>query len=295
MTIRALALLLVTVLTGCAGERPLPAEATTAAGVTGITASTVTSTTVGTTEYLPGLEARIHRPGVDAAVPLLVMVPGGGWETADPAGFEGLARHLAASGILAAPVEVRAGRDDVVYPVPVEDVLCAVAYVVNLARSAGIETDLVAVMGHSSGAHLAALAVLAAAEYTPVCPDPVVAPDALVGLAGTYDVSMYPGLARRLFGVDPETDPDLWESGNPVLAAGSRPEVPVLLIHGDADDLVPISSTTAFGSALEEGGHPITVETVAGADHHQVYSADASGDLIAAWLKGLGPPALTNG
>jgi acetyl esterase/lipase len=192
-------------------------------------------------------------------------------------------------------VEVRAGRDDVVYPVPVEDVLCAVGYVVNQARSAGVEPGLVAVMGHSSGAHLAALAVLATADYTPACPDPVVAPDALVGLAGTYDVSMYPGLARRLFGVDQETDPDLWESGNPVLAAGSRPEVPVLLIHGDADDLVPISSTKAFGVALEEGGHPVTVETVAGADHHQVYSAEASGDLIAAWLKGLDPPVPTNG
>jgi acetyl esterase/lipase len=293
---RALALLLVMILTGCAGEGP-PTETTTSAGVTTTipTPSSVTGTTVETSEYLPGLEASIHRPALDAAVPLLVMVPGGGWETADPSGFEGLARHLADSGILAAPVEVRAGRDDVVYPVPVEDVLCAVGYVVNQARSAGVEPGLVAVMGHSSGAHLAALAVLATADYTPACPDPVVAPDALVGLAGTYDVGMYPGPARRLFGVGPETDPDLWESGNPALAAGSRPEVPVLLIHGDADDLVPISSTTAFGSALEEGGHPVTVKIVAGADHHQVYSAEASGDLIGDWLKGLGPPGPTNG
>ncbi|HEX6148015.1 MAG TPA: alpha/beta hydrolase, partial [Acidimicrobiia bacterium] len=246
----------------------------------------VTGGSVG--EYLPGLEARLYSSRDGGRTALLVMVPGGGWETADPAGLDGLARELAGSGIYTATVEVRAGQDDVLYPVPVEDVLCAVAFVVNTARSEDVEPGPVIVLGHSTGAHLAALAVLATSDYSPACPHPVVVPDALVGMAGTYDVAIMSDIARRLFGVSPEADPALWESGNPVLRAGLRPEVPVLLIHGDADDLVPTWFTTEFAAALEEGGHPVTVEIVAGADHHEIYSAGASGALIAEWAEELG-------
>ncbi|HSK06846.1 MAG TPA: prolyl oligopeptidase family serine peptidase [Acidimicrobiia bacterium] len=275
-------------LAGCsAGSEPGSAPPSTApASASTPAVPRLTAGSVG--EYLPGLEARFF-PGTHAGrAALLVMVPGGGWETADPAGLDGLARLLADSGIFTATVEVRAGEDEVLYPVPVEDVLCAVAFVVTTARSEGVELGPLIVLGHSTGAHLAALAVLAAADYAPACADPVVAPDALIGMAGTYDVGIVPDMARRLFGVSAGADPALWESGNPVLRAGLRPEVPVLLIHGDADDLVPLSFTTEFAAALERGGHPVTVEILTGADHHDVYSAGASGALIADWTDQLG-------
>src|SRR3970040_1814034 len=99
---------------------------------------------------------------------------------------------------------------------------------------------------------------------------------------------MVPGVATRLFGVSPETDPALWESGNPVLRAGLRPEVPVLLIHGDADDLVPTSFTIEFARALEVVGHRVTVQMCPGADHHEIYSAETSGDLITDWIAEVG-------
>ena len=281
---RALTLVLGIIITGCAQEgRPQP-ETTTTPQVISTTAGSTNTTVVPVSEYLPGLEARFHLPAPADRVPLVVMVPGGGWKTADPAGFEGLARDLAMSGILAAAVEVRAAENDVLYPVPVEDVLCAVAHSVAWAGSNGFEPGLVALLGHSSGAHLASLAVLAPSEFSSDCPDQQQTPDALVGLAGTYDVGIVPGVARRLFGVSSETDPALWESGNPVLRAGLRPEVPVLLIHGDADDLVPTSFTTEFARALEVGGHAVTVHMVTGADHHEIYSAGTSGDLITDWI-----------
>jgi acetyl esterase/lipase len=275
-------------LAGCFGESESRLVSASTAAAPASTAGAPAATTGTVSEYLPGLEARFY-PSTDAGrAALLVMVPGGGWQTADPSGLDGLARELADSGIFTATVEVRAGEDEVLYPVPVEDVLCAVAFVVTTARFDGIEPGPVIVLGHSTGAHLAALAVLATSDYSPACPDPVVVPDALIGMAGTYDVGIVPGIARRLFGVSPEADPALWESGNPVLRAGLRPEVPVLLIHGDADDLVPISFTTEFAAALERGGHVVTVEILTGADHHEIYSAGASGALIADWTEERG-------
>jgi acetyl esterase/lipase len=147
-------------LAGCFGESESRLVSASTAAAPASTAGAPAATTGTVSEYLPGLEARFY-PSTDAGrAALLVMVPGGGWQTADPSGLDGLARELADSGIFTATVEVRAGEDEVLYPVPVEDVLCAVAFVVTTARFDGIEPGPVIVLGHSTGAHLAALAVL---------------------------------------------------------------------------------------------------------------------------------------
>ena len=55
--------------------------------------------------------------------------------------------------------------------------------------------DPVAVLGHSSGAHLAALAVLAAPVLSRPSRAPLGHPDALVGISGPYDISQIPEMA----------------------------------------------------------------------------------------------------
>jgi len=115
---RVLTLVLGIIITGCAQEgRPQP-EATTTPQDTSTTADSTNTTVVPVSEYLPGLEARFHLPAPADLVPLVVMVPGGGWSTADPAGFEGLARDLA---ILA--LTVPAGYGLARFPVPGKDVI----------------------------------------------------------------------------------------------------------------------------------------------------------------------------
>lgn len=220
-------------------------------------------------------------------VPLVVLVPGGGWETADPRGLAGLAAALAESGVAAAPARIRAAGDGVTYPTPVEDVLCAVAGAAAGLRERGRAASTVTVLGHSSGAHLAALATLAFDDYSPRCDAPVVRPDALVGMSGPYDISRVPGVAMALLGSSPDDDPEAWASANAVQRAGLRPGVPVLLLHGRADEIVPVDFTEDFGDALEAGGHPTVVEIVPGADHASIYAADVSADRVVAWLEGL--------
>jgi acetyl esterase/lipase len=238
-------------------------------------------------EYLPGLSAHLYLPAGTDSAPLVVMVPGGSWQTADPTGLDGLARHLADAGLAAMPVEVRAVQDGAHYPTPVQDTLCAVAYGAATARSKGVEPGPLVVLGHSSGAHLAALAALTADTDSAACPYPRAAPGALVGLAGAYDVAALADIAEPLFGVSQEADPATWEAGNPLLQARLRPAVAALLIHGESDDLLPTSFTTDFAQALRDGGHPTTVQLLPGADHQSVYSAQESGDLVADWVKRL--------
>ena len=240
-------------------------------------------------EYEPGLSEDVYLPADKGRVPLVVLVPGGSWTTADPGGFAGLAAALAEAGIAAAPTQIRAAEDGVVYPVPLEDVLCAVAAAADGLRSRGFDPDPVAVLGHSSGAHLAALAVLAVDDYAPTCDFPAVTPDALVGLSGPYDISQIPETAAPLFATGPDDDPATWAAANPVERADLRPDVPVLLLHGEADETVPVDFTTQFADALEDAGHPTIVQVVPGVDHLGIFAADVAAEPVADWLLSLAP------
>jgi acetyl esterase/lipase len=240
-----------------------------------------------TVEYSPGLAEDIYLPAGQGQVPLVVLVPGGSWTTADPAGLAGLAAELSEAGVAAATTTIRAAEDGVVYPVPVEDVLCAVATAVDQVDARGFVADPVVVLGHSSGAHLAALAVLAVDDYSPSCAAPVVRPDALVGLSGPYDISQFQDVATALLGTSLADDPETWESANPVEQADLRPEVPVLLLHGEDDEVVSTGFTTQFAGALEDAGHPTTVELVPDADHLEIFRSDVAGELVGQWLLAL--------
>jgi acetyl esterase/lipase len=239
-------------------------------------------------EYRPGLAAFPHLPQGVTSAPVVVMIPGGGWQTADPTGLEPLAAALASRGIVAMPVVIRANADGVVYPTPVEDVVCALADGVATARAAGIEPTRAVLLGHSSGAHLSAVAALDPQRYTPTCDDPVVAADALVGLAGPYDIRSFSDAAANLFADD--ASDATWDAANPVLLASRRPEVPVLLLHGGADELVPPTFSTDFADALRAGHHPVTLDVIPGANHGEVYSATVAAQPVADWLAGLPRP-----
>lgn len=239
-------------------------------------------------DYLPGLAAFPHVPPGVTSAPVVVLVPGGGWRSADPTGLEPLAQSLAEEGVFAMPVVIRAADDGVVHPTPVEDVLCALADGAATARANGLEPERLVVLGHSSGAHLSALAALATDDYDPRCEDPLVAPDAVVGLAGPYDIRDFADAAAALFGDGADRDDRAqWDAANPLLRAGLRPEVPFLLLHGDADDVVPAVFSTDFGTALRAAGHATTVNILPGEDHDSIYSAQVAAEPVADWLDSL--------
>jgi acetyl esterase/lipase len=257
---------------GCGSERP-PAATTEALQPS--------------VEHVAMATGDLYLPASDGEAPLVVLVPGGAWRTADPTGLVGLAVALAERGIATMTTTVRAADDGVVYPVPVEDTVCAVSAAATAIGIAGIQAGPVVVLGHSSGAHLAALAALVPERHEGTCADPPRAADALIGISGTYDVASVPDLAIDLIGAAVSEAPELWDEANPLLLADRRPEMPVLLLHGEADRLVPMGFTDDFAAALRAGGHAVTVVTVPDADHHQIYRPEAVAGPIADWIEGL--------
>lgn len=248
---------------------------------------------ISTADYLPGLGADLFMPDHVTRAPLVVLVPGGGWTDADRTGLRPLADRLASDGIVAVTVTYRAANDHVRFPVPVADIECAVDYAAERARQAGVTPSRVLLLGHSAGAHLAMLAALTGTRFRQSCAYPSVQVDGVIGLAGPYDISTLRSLAQPLFGASAAEDPTAWRDGNPVTWVNQRPQLPVLLAHGSADDTVSPTATTSFADLLRAAGHPVTVEIVAGADHGSIYRPRVIADRLLSWIRTLprrGPP-----
>jgi acetyl esterase/lipase len=240
-----------------------------------------------TAPYRPGLEADVYIPDRRGTVPLVVLIPGGGWVTADRAGLAPLAERLSADGMFVINATYRAAEAGVVFPTPVQDVLCATAYAVERAERAGRRPSPVVLVGHSSGAHVAALAALGAVDGAADCQLPAVAPDALAGLAGVYDISAFADVVRPLIGASPAEAPDAWHAANAMTWVTARPSLPVFLAHGYSDGLVPASFTTRFATALEDADHAVHVELFLGAGHHDLYRPDVIAAPLEAWIRTL--------
>lgn len=232
-------------------------------------------------------DERIFLPDREGPVPVVVLVPGGGWSTADPSGLVPLAEVLSAAGNVAVTTTYRTARTQAYFPVPVADVLCAAASAVAGAADAGREGGPLVLVGHSAGAQLAVLAALRPDALAGECEHPAVVPDAVVGLAGAYDVRALERLSRGLFGSSPEQDPAAWREGDVGTWAAERPELPVLLVHGDLDAVVPPAMSGRLHDQLRAGGHPVDLELLPGVDHLEVYDADVVGPTLVAWVRRL--------
>ncbi len=283
--------LLLIVLTSCADEsQDLDEIASTKAAATTRAPPTIasTTTTVVAMSFDPAAGADVFPPAAgragSAPIPLVVLVPGGGWVEADPSGLIPLARELSDRGAYVVTVTYRTAGQEAYFPTPVHDIACGVAFAAASAADAGFQPSELIIVGHSSGAQLATVLALSDIGNEVGCEADYPAPDRLIGLAGPYDVVRASGLAQQLFGPD-NPDPANWSPGDPMQLANNRPNVPVLLVHGLSDDVVPTWFTEQFAAALEAGGHPVDVLYPDQADHFSIVSADVAAPIIAAWLE----------
>lgn len=91
--------------------------------------------------------------------PIVVMIHGGGWKGGDKrmgASSATKAKFFVARGYVFASINYRLSPE-VKHPSHVEDVAAAIAWIHDHAKDHGGDPDLLFVMGHSAGAHLAAL------------------------------------------------------------------------------------------------------------------------------------------
>lgn len=261
----AVAVAVVALLSGCDAE-PVTGQSPSAGGMP------------GSGEYLPGLRAVVEEPVRDPDAVFLV-VPGGSFRAADPTSLLPLGVDLAGEGFTTVTITYHTASDDAYYPRLVEEVSCAIAFAASQAPDVPV-----IVVGHSAGANLVMLAGLQPLRTDVGCPYAPRAADAIVGLAGPYDIHMS-SIGENLFGVPQSQDPELWRDGNPLTWAGSRPEVPVLLVHGEADEMLPVSFTEEMAEALERSGHDVVAEYPAGARHNDLFRSEVILAQLVDWTR----------
>jgi acetyl esterase/lipase len=176
------------------------------------------------------------------------------------------------------------------YPAAIDDVQRAIRFVRSNAAAYRIDSSRLGGLGGSSGGNLIALAAVRAAPGIPGDPDAVnrepATLKAIVLRAAVTDLRALPTAAGANFVVSYMEAPPgdsakaVYEAASPVTQA-RRGAPPALLIHGDADDLVPFAQSVAMEAALRAAGTATRLVTVPGGKHGADFGA--GGPLPREW------------
>ncbi|HTU10179.1 MAG TPA: alpha/beta hydrolase [Allosphingosinicella sp.] len=173
---------------------------------------------------------RAARPGA----PLVVFLHGGGWSRGDKSMATHMAAHFHRRGYAFAAVNYRLVPD--ADPVAqAGDAAAAIAHLAANADRLGLDPERIIVIGHSAGAHLAAL-IGTDPAYLRHQRLPMTAIDGVVLLDGAgYDVpaQMRRGgpFLRRLYGNAFGDDPGFQRRVSPTLHAGAPNAARFLILH----------------------------------------------------------------
>jgi len=200
---------------------------------------------------LPEHVIDLRLPAVRPA-PLVVFIHGGFWRPAfDRAHVGPLAHALAGRGyVVAVPEYRRAGMAGEGWTGTFNDIAAIFDQVTALAAPHGADASQITWAGHSAGGHLVLWAAArpyfrAGSPWRGACDA-----NQVVCLAGCSSLRLCAewdlgrGAAQNLLGGTPDEVPDRYAVADP--AALTPPSVPVILVHGTADDRVPIGMSRAF-------------------------------------------------
>ncbi len=245
--------------------------------------------------YRP-LQLDLYVPSTRAGlVPVVIFIHGGAWLFGSrelppeywPAGS--LFSACIEAGMAVASIDYRHSRE-ASYPAQLHDGKAAVRYIRQYGADLGIDTERIAVWGESAGGHLAALIALVSdpeLEGREGVVGPSSAVSAVVDFYGVSDVDSLPPfldsfppewvdeLERAGQGMPPEpidvllqntTLPDARAAVSPVTHVTAAAPA-FLLVHGEADGLVPLSQSEKLHAALTSAGASSEFVRVQGADH----------------------------
>ena len=215
-------------------------------------------------EALPGEPIHVR--------PCIVWIPGGGWRGCDKNLMVPEMEFLAEAGFAVVSIYYRS-NEEAFFPAQIIDVKSAIRFMRANAKKYSIDPDRIGVMGRSAGGHLASLAAMNTAgwdegdhlEYS----SEVQAAWDLFGPVDLlqcmkYNVELFKDPKFRWHSFDEThegellgaTDEERWAAAPAASAVSyvSDKMAPILIMHGDADPVIPYAMSEAFYNQICEAG-----------------------------------------
>ena len=206
------------------------------------------------------LQARIYQPDSPGPRPVLLDIHGGGWTIGDRLSDAPINLPLARSGITVVAIDYRLAPGHP-YPAQVEDTQAAMKWVIDRSDDLGIAGPI-GLIGSSSGAHTAAMAAMQSATAGKMY---VVALWPPLDSHARYEYARRAGrdlLVSRTEGYFQSEQ--LIRKANPrSMLSGKAYSClpPMLIMHGEADEEVPVALSHKFAEAYSEAGGEIELHT----------------------------------
>jgi acetyl esterase/lipase len=226
--------------------------------------------------YLPKVDE--NRPVVKDKRPLIVWVHGGAWLAGSKEGCPAVG--FVADGYAVASINYRLSQH-AIFPAQIQDCKAAIRWLRANADTHGIDPNRFGVWGASAGGHLVALLGTAGdVNDFDVGPNAGVSSrvQAVCDFFGPTDfarMSDFPGMEdhdapdspeSKLIGGPVQENKDRVQRANPITYV-TKDDPPFLIVHGDADPIVPYNQSVLLRDALDHAGVKVTLYTVQGGGH----------------------------
>jgi acetyl esterase/lipase len=208
-------------------------------------------------------------------LPLIIFVHGGAFYMGDKRQWIGYQLAYVKQGYALASINYRLSGE-AVFPAQIEDAKAAVRWLRAHAATYRLDPNHFAAWGASAGGYLAAMLGTTESmrefdvgENLEYSSQVQVVADYFgpVDLNRLRPVSMEAGsVESRLIGYTIKDHPDKAREASPITYV-TKECPPFLIVHGDADPIVPYTQSVSLTAALKETGVPVTFYTVKGAKH----------------------------
>lgn len=198
---------------------------------------------------LPRQELDVYVPThLNPPAGVVVFFYGGDWQSGQRGDYRFVGQALASQGFIAILPDYQL-YPDVTFPAFVEDGAKAVRWTHDHARQYGGDPASLFLMGHSAGAHIAALLTLdghylraVGLDRSAIC--------ATAALSGPYDFTPYQS-DLAVFSMKPGDTPD--PAMEPIHFVDGH-EPPMLLVQGLLDQTVDASNTVRLAARIRQAG-----------------------------------------
>ncbi len=229
--------------------------------------------------YLPAGRSMEHTP-------VVLMLHGGGWYRADKSDYNtfGFDSSFLPNGYAFVNMNYRlVANDSTRFPVQLNDIDAALDAITAKAAEWKINSNAIATMGSSSGAHLALLEAFDGRMRTHV--KTVISMSGFTDFTDTsvVDNTNIYGRVKDLMGVDYVDDKPLWAKASPIYYLDNA--VPVLIFHGSADVVAYPIQTQRLRDSLDKRHIPCKYVVWQGYGHGLYPDWPQSKETMVEWLK----------